>query len=231
MEKKAAPKNPHENHRARMKARVRRDGLDGLAEHEVLEYLLFFAIPRKDTNELAHRLIDHFGSFCKVLEAGEEELQKVEGIGPSSAELIHALLPLYRYYQRRSRGPVTSLREVEKAIEYALLLDWSLQDERVYLVLMNEKFYPLRTVLLGEGTPNQVQINRSKALREAARSNATCAMLVHNHPGGFARPSGADLQVTDNMKLVLANLDVELIDHIVVAGSEACSLRQMGRMP
>lgn len=231
MEQNPKPKNAHANHRARMKARVRRDGLDGLAEHEALEYLLFFAIPRKDTNELAHRLIDHFGSFCKVLEASEEELQKVEGIGPASAELIHAVLPFCRYYQRQSRGPVTSLRRVEKSIEYALLLDWSLQDERVYLILMNDTFFPLRTVLLGEGTPNQVQINRTKALREAARSSATCAILVHNHPGGFARPSGADLQATDNMKLVLANIGVELVDHIVVAGGEACSLRQMGRMP
>ncbi len=231
MEQKPKPKNAHENHRSRMKARVRRDGLDSLAEHEVLEYLLFFAIPRKDTNELAHHLIDHFGSFCKVLEASEEELQKVDGIGPASAELIHTLLPLHRYYQRKSRGPITSLKNVENAIEYATLLDWSMQDERVYLILMNEKFHPLRTVLLGEGTPNQVQINRTKALREAARSNASCAMLAHNHPGGFARPSGADLQVTDNMKLVLANIDVELVDHIVVAGSEACSLRRLGRMP
>lgn len=231
MEQNNKPKNAHENHRARMKARVRRDGLESLAEHEALEYLLFFAIPRKDTNELAHRLIDHFGSFCKVLEAGEEELQKVPGIGPASAELIHAMLQFHLYYQRRSRGPVTSLNSVEKSIEYALLLDWSLQYERAYLILMNDKFAPLRTVLLGEGTPNQVQISNSKALREAVRCNATCAIMAHNHPGGFARPSGADLTVTENMKLTLAAIQVELIDHIVVAGQEACSLLRLGRMP
>ena len=86
----------HENHRARMQERVARDGLESLAEHEALEYLLFLAIPRKDTNELAHRLIQHFGDFCKVMEAEPEELQRVEGIGPRSANLIHTVMAFNR---------------------------------------------------------------------------------------------------------------------------------------
>ena len=80
----------HADHRSRMQKRVEREGLTSLAAHEVLEYLLFFAIPRKDTNALAHRLIQHFGGFCEVLEASEEQLMEVDGIGPASARLIHS---------------------------------------------------------------------------------------------------------------------------------------------
>ena len=83
-----AASNLHENHRARMQARVERDGVESLAEHEALEYLLYLSIPRMDTNELAHRLIEHFGDFCKVMEAEQEELAQVDGIGPKSARRI-----------------------------------------------------------------------------------------------------------------------------------------------
>ena len=93
-----AGENLHEEHRARMKARVERDGLESLAEHEALEYLLFMSIPRQDTNVLAHRLIEHFGDFCKVMEAEPEELEQVPGIGPKSAHLISTVMAFSRYY-------------------------------------------------------------------------------------------------------------------------------------
>ena len=91
-----AASNLHENHRARMQARVERDGLESLAEHEALEYLLYLSIPRMDTNELAHRLIEHFGDFCKVMEAEPEELAQVDGIGPKSAHLIATVMAYSR---------------------------------------------------------------------------------------------------------------------------------------
>ena len=91
-----AEENLHANHRARMQERVDRDGLDSLAEHEALEYLLFLSIPRADTNELAHRLINHFGDFCKVMEAEPDELMQVEGVGPKSARLIATVMAFGR---------------------------------------------------------------------------------------------------------------------------------------
>ena len=118
----------HEEHRARMYERVQRDGLDSLAEHEALEYLLFLSIPRQDTNELAHRLIKHFGSFCAVMEAGEEELQKVKGVGPKSARLIVSVAAFGRYYAQRKRRPQISLERTENAIEYVKPLFFGLQN-------------------------------------------------------------------------------------------------------
>ena len=102
-----AASNLHENHRARMQARVERDGLESLAEHEALEYLLYLSIPRMDTNELAHRLIEHFGDFCKVMEAEPEELAQVDGIGPKSAHLISTVMAYSRYYTLKSASPAS----------------------------------------------------------------------------------------------------------------------------
>lgn len=102
MPEKKTTNSIHEEHRARMQERVARDGLTSLAAHEVLEYLLYFSIPRRDTNPLAHRLIQHFGGFCQVLDASEEELMQVQGIGPASARLLHSFRDVARFYQIQS---------------------------------------------------------------------------------------------------------------------------------
>ena len=108
----------HADHRARMQQRVRRDGLASLAAHEVLEYLLFFSIPRQDTNPIAHRLIRHFGSYCNVLDATEEELLKVEGVGPASARLIASIRKFEQVYQlQQRRGRARPLRTEADRIE------------------------------------------------------------------------------------------------------------------
>ena len=102
-----------------MQERVARDGLTSLAAHEVLEYLLYFSIPRRDTNPLAHRLIQHFGGFCQVLDASEEELMQVQGIGPASARLLHSFRDVARFYQiqKHKEHPV-QLRNAEMCCEY-----------------------------------------------------------------------------------------------------------------
>ncbi len=99
----------HQDHRARMHQRVKNSGMDDFADHEVLEYLLYFAIPRRDTNPIAHRLLKKFGSFARVLEASEEELCQVEGIGPNSARLLRAVLLVDRHYQNSRRRKVRQL--------------------------------------------------------------------------------------------------------------------------
>ena len=223
-------KNPHENHRARMKARVKRDGLTSLAEHEALEYLLFFAIPRRDTNELAHALIEEFGSFTKVLQADEDALQRVPGIGKHSAEIIKMVYDFHRYYEVKSRRVPASLKTVEACTDYALNLEWSDRDERCYLVLLDDRFHVERTVLIGEGVPNAVSFNKAKLMREAARSNATIAFLTHNHPTGLAIPSTQDVIATDNVKLLLLDLNIRLLDHIIVARDGTFSFRSKGKI-
>lgn len=221
----------HEKHRARMQARVERDGLESLAEHEALEYLLFLAIPRQDTNELAHRLIQHFGDFCKVLEAEETELREVDGVGPKSARLIHTVMAFSRYYNLKKRKPRAALDQTERAVEYVRPLFLGLRNEVLYLILLDDKCRPLRDMRIAEGVPNRVQVDTHKLLRDVARTDATCGILAHNHPTGLAIPSEADMIATMGIMQALGPLGVSIIDHIIVAGEDACSMRDRGCLP
>lgn len=221
----------HENHRARMQQRVERDGLESLAEHEALEYLLFFSIPRQDTNELAHRLIQRFGSFCNVLEAEEDELMKVQGVGPKSARLLANILKFSRYYGIKHRKARQSLDDIEKAKQYVKPLFYGLQNEVVYLIMLDDKYRPVKDLRIAEGIPNHVNIDTRKVLRESARTNSTCAIMAHNHPTGLAVPSSADRIATEVLMRSLAQIGVTLLDHYIVAGEDVCSLQERGRMP
>ena len=193
-----ADENLHAKHRARMQERVERDGLDSLAEHEALEYLLFLSIPRADTNALAHRLIQHFGDFCKVLEAEPEELMRVEGIGPKSARLISTVMACSRYYELKKRKTRLSLNSAETAIE---------------------------------GVPNRVAVDTRKLLRAVARTNSTCGILAHNHPTGLAIPSEADRLTTYHIMEVTGQLGFTIMDHIIIAGEDGCSMLNRGSLP
>ena len=221
----------HENHRARMQERVERDGLDSLAEHEALEYLLFLSIPRQDTNELAHRLIRHFGSFCAVMEAEEQELLQVEGVGPKSARLITSVAAFGRYYAQKKRKPQAGLDRTENAIAYVKPLFYGLQNERLYLIVMDDHCRPLKELCVAEGVPNRVSIDMRKLLREVARTNATCAIMAHNHPTGLPVPSQKDIVATAAVMQALDQLGVQVLDHIIIAGEDACSMAQRGCLP
>lgn len=221
----------HEKHRARMKERVERDGLESLAEHEALEYLLFLAIPRQDTNALAHRLILHFGDFCRVMEAEPHELMQVKGIGPKSAQLICTVMAFGRYYGIKKRKQRVALDETRHATEYVKPLFLGCQNELLYLILLDDRCRPLRDLRIAEGVPNRVQIDTRRLLRDVARTEATCGILAHNHPTGLAIPSEADLIATVGIMKALDPLGVSIIDHIIVAGEETCSMRERGCLP
>lgn len=221
----------HENHRARMQARVERDGLESLAEHEALEYLLFLSIPRQDTNELAHRLIQHFGDFCRVMEAEPEELMRVEGIGPKSARLIATVMAFSRYYELKKRKVRLSLNKPENAIAYVKPLFRGLQNERLYLILLDDNACPMQDLCIAEGVPNRVSVDTRKLLRSIARTNSTCGILAHNHPTGLAVPSEADRLTTYRIMEVAGQLGFTIVDHIIIAGEDSCSMLNRGSLP
>lgn len=221
----------HENHRARMQARVERDGLESLAEHEALEYLLFLAIPRQDTNELAHRLIQHFGDFCKVMEAEPDELMQVEGIGPKSARLIATVMAFSRYYDLKKRKVRLALNKAETAIDYVRPFFRGVQNEQLYLILLDDACRPVQDLRIAEGVPNRVTVDTRKLLRTIARTNSTCGILAHNHPTGLAIPSEADRLTTYRIMEVTGQLGFTIMDHIIIAGEDGCSMLNRGSLP
>lgn len=226
-----ADENLHAKHRARMQERVERDGLDSLAEHEALEYLLFLSIPRADTNALAHRLIQHFGDFCKVLEAESEELMRVEGVGPKSARLISTVMACSRYYELKKRKTRLSLNSAEAAIAYVKPLFRGVQNEQLYLILLDDACRPVQDLRIAEGVPNRVAVDTRKLLRAVARTNSTCGILAHNHPTGLAIPSEADRLTTYHIMEVTGQLGFTIMDHIIIAGEDGCSMLNRGSLP
>lgn len=228
-----ATKAPHHHahHRMRMRQRIKDYGLETLQEHEVLEYLLYFALPRIDTNELAHELLDHFGGLCGVLEATEEELLTVKGVGPKSAELIHAVLPLARYYQVRKRDKHAELTHFEAALEYLRPLFNGLQEEHFYMIALDDAGCPLRDILLAKGLPNKVQFDINAVVRQAINTRCTQVLLAHNHPAGLARPSQEDHNSTIEIVGMLGPVGITVLDHIIVTPTDATSLKMSGDLP
>lgn len=223
----------HADHRSRMQKRVEREGLTSLAAHEVLEYLLFFAIPRKDTNALAHRLIQHFGGFCEVLEASEEQLMEVDGIGPASARLIHSFREVERCYQiQKLREQHIRLTTAKLCSEYVRPLFSDPHREEFYMIALNDHLEPLKNLRLGEGSPNAVKLDASTVIRSAVNSRCSCVLLAHNHPSGLVIASADDMNSTRRIMALLNQVDVEVVDHIILGQNDQYfSFEEHGHMP
>ena len=227
-----AEQNPHSSHRQRMYKRAEQAGFENFAEHEMLEYLLFFAIPRKDTNGLAHDLIQHFGSFAQVLEASEDTLQEVPGVGPATARLLHSFLPVYNYYARSRQNKVHRLKDSAAVMEYCRALFAGISHEILYMIALDDKRRLLRTIKLGEGLANTVETSRALVVAKAVEAKASGVILAHNHPGGMAIASEADMVSTIAIMNSLITVNIPVLDHVIVSGSgDAVSLRDRGCMP
>lgn len=223
MEEKQA--HPHSGHRARVKARFLREGLDAFEDHNALELLLFYAVPQRDTNELAHKLISAFGSFSAVFDAPVESLMQVGGIKENAAVLIKLMPALYgKYAQNKQSAGTLFLKSAQAAGEYLVPQFVGQSAERFLAICMNHKCKVLKTVVISDGTANSTAL-RSRQLAEAViHTGATNVILAHNHPEGVAAPSMQDVDATRYLFSMLRNLGVKLNDHIIVAGDDWFSM-------
>ena len=218
----------HDGHRQRVKDRFCKEGLDHFEEHQVLELLLFYCIPRADTNPLAHRLLDHFGSLAKVLEAPVEELENVPGIGHNAAVFLSLVMATGRYYQINNASHNVVLTTMEACGKYLLPLFYGRRNEMVYLLCLDAKCKVLSCKMLGEGSVNSAGVPIRRIVETALAANATSVILAHNHPSGLALPSDADIQTTRRVAVALDAVEIMLLDHIVVADDDYISMTQSG---
>lgn len=221
----------HKDHRKRMQQRFERNGFDGFAEHEVLEFLLYFAIPRGDVNPLAHALIDRFGSFADVLEADAEDLMTVEGIGPASARLITSIMEAARYYQlARARKP-QQFRSLDEIGDYLKNYFYGSRNEQLYALFLDDRNSFIAVKKMAEGSVNATAVSKAELVRQAVRLSATQVVLAHNHPRGVALPSAEDVWLTQQLRQMLNSVGVALSDHIIYdAAGDWTSMAQSGRM-
>jgi len=218
----------HEGRRQRVKDRFCKEGLDHFEEHQVLELLLFYCIPRVDTNPIAHRLLERFGSLARVFEAPVEELEKVPGIGHNTAVFLSLVMASGRYYQVSCSTRNVILRTVEECGKYLLPLFYGRRNEVVYLLCLDAKCKVLSCKMLGEGSVNSAGVPVRRIVETALAANATSVVLAHNHPSGLAVPSDADVQTTRRVAVALDTVEIGLLDHIVVADNDYVSMAQAG---
>lgn len=221
----------HEKHRQRMHRRVEKTGFEGFSEHEVLEYILYFAVPRRDTNPIAHALIERFGGFAQVLEANEEELLEVPGIGPTSARLIHSLLGIGQYYAQCKTSNIRFLRTEPEKEAYFSALFYGQSSESFWLIALDDRLRILRRVKISEGVANAVSTSVTRIAAEAVSASATGVVLAHNHPTGFAAPSAGDIAATAQIMQALRPLNIFVLDHYIVTPDGVCSMKQRGNLP
>lgn len=218
----------HDGHRQRLKDRFRTEGLDNFDEHEVLELLLFYCIPRKNTNDIAHALIHRFGSLAQVLDAPAEELAKVPGIGENAATFLTLTTAVGRYYLVNRSMQTVILPTVDACGKYLTPFFYGRRNETVFLLCLDAKCKVLCCKELGEGSVNSAGVPIRRIVEAALGVNATSVVLAHNHPSGLAIPSGEDVQTTRRVAAALNAVEIALADHLVVADEDYVSLAQSG---
>ena len=218
----------HDGHRQRLKELFLKDGLDNFNELQVLELLLFYCIPRQDTNPIAHRLLARFGKLSTVLEAPVSELQKVEGMGSNSATFLHLVTQVGRYYLVNRAMEQKVLLTVEDCGRFLVPYFYGRRNETVFLLCLDAKCKLLACHEIGEGSVNSAGVPVRRIVETALAANATTVVLAHNHPSGLALPSAEDVQTTQRLAAALNTVEIVLADHIIVADEDFVSLAQSG---
>lgn len=218
----------HDGHRVRLKRRFLKTGLDDFEPHNVLELLLFYSVPRKDTNPLAHRLIDYFGSLSAVFDAKPEELMQVEGVTENTAALLSMIPQISRRYLEEKADSLNAVGGILDIGTYILPKFVGRNIETVMLLGLDNKNKVISCGIIAEGESSSAQISKRKVVEEAIRSKATRVVLAHNHPMGFAIPSVDDVYMTGEVYSLLKPIGIELMDHIIIAGDDFVSMAASG---
>ena len=220
--------NVHTGHRERLRERYQATGLEGFAEHEVLEMLLFSVIPQRDTNPIAHELLNRYGSLSAVLEADPEDMLTIRHMNRNAALLLTCMPHVFGRYQQSKQDKGSQFLNGVTAGEYCVGLFSGKSYESLYLLCLDMDKRLKRAELVQKGTISEVPVYSRLLVATALRHQAAFAILSHNHPGGTTMPSDADMQVTKRTRNALDTIGVELLDHIIVSGSEHASLMELG---
>ena len=219
----------HTGHRNRLKERFRSEGLDNFNEINALELLLFYCVPRRDTNPLAHRLLKEFGSLVKVLEAPLTELMKVEGVTENVATYLCLVKEMSRYYMVSQNAGMVILQSGEACADHLRPHFIGRTDEAVYVLGLDAKCQVVCCKKVSEGTFNSAPFPTRKVVELVLSCRASSVIIAHNHPTGFAIPSPEDIRVTAELAKLLRGLDVLLVDHLVYANDgDYVSMYQSG---
>ncbi len=211
--------NPHKDHRSRLRNRFLKEGMNGFEPHQILELLLFYAIPRRDVNPLAHRLLDTFGSLSAVLDAEYEDLLRCPGVGENTAVLLKMMVPICRAYLMDKETRYPHFGDLHKLGSYLVNYFVGETKEKLVAVHLNNRAEMMGIDVISEGVVNKTDVSLRLIADAALRKNAAAIVLAHNHPEGPCEPSSADVALTNEIAAVLGKLGIPLSEHFIIGGN------------
>lgn len=217
--------NPHKGHRDRLREEfLSHSGSAKMPNHKLLEMLLFYGIPQRDTNELAHNLINTFGSLHAVFEADVIDLAKIKGMTKNAACLIKLILPIAKSYILDKYNDESYLRTTEEIGNFILARFFAAHKEQCAILCLNHMGRVLAYDILSEGDIDSVGISVRSIIEKTLQTGATSIVIAHNHPGGIALPSQSDVRMTEAIADALRTVSVKFIDHLIIAGDDYVSM-------
>lgn len=219
--------NLHKGHRERVRKEFLENGFnEKTPPHKILEMLLFYSIPRKDTNEIAHELINRFGSFEAVFNAPYEQLMKVKGISENTAALIKLMIPIASRYNSKMISKNAVLNNCNQLGRYLVAKYIGFSKETLAITSLNAKGKVLGFDVLSVGDVSSVELSVRRVIETVIKRNPVCVVMSHNHPSGNAIPSADDIRLTANISDTLSSINVRLLDHIIICDNDYVSMAQ-----
>lgn len=219
-----------EGHRKRLRERFQRSGFDGFHDHEVLEFLLTYAIPQRDVKPIAKALIERFGSLSAVFDAPVTSLREIAGIADRSSILIHCIPRIIERYQKDRWEKRESVNSTRDAVTFLTAELGTERNEVFCLLALNSQNALIASERIQRGTVNRTAVFPRQVVEASLKHRASAVILAHNHPGGDPRPSSADRQLTRKLKKLLNDLDIVVHDHIIIAGPRYFSFNESGEL-
>lgn len=217
----------HSGHRKRVRKEFLFMGLnEATPPHKVIEYILFHSIPQKDTNQIAHELINRYGSISAILDAPVESLMQVKGISEVSVSLLKLILPVARIYQSEKSSKDKILNSLDEMAMYIFGKYFGYDKEVFSMLSLNAAGKVLGFDVLSSGNVSEVSVSVRDVVETALKRKAVSVVIAHNHPGGVALPSGEDIKMTEMIFNTLRHINVFLLDHVIVANDDYVSLVQ-----
>jgi len=223
--------NPHAGHRQRFRTRyIKGGGLDAFADHEVVEFLLYYGIPQKNTNQIAHKILKEFGKLHNLFEASPKQIMARTGLTENTATLLSMVSQLAKRYQYDKWEKRIVFEDSKQIGEYMKIafIDQSL--ECFYMMCLDNGMALRGLELLEKGTLDSVELHPHKIVDFALMNKASYVVLAHNHPSGDERISEADLNATVDIVQQLRPFNVYVLDHFIMVGEKYISLAENGFM-
>ena len=217
-----------EGHRARMRQRLLTAGPDAVADHELLEMMLFIALPRRDTKPIARALLTRFGSFAAAVSATPHELRAIEGLGEAGVACLKTVQAAALRFMRAEIMDRPVLSNWERLTDYLTAVTSRERIEQFRILFLDSKNRLLADEAQSRGTVNHTPVYPREVVKRALELHATALILVHNHPSGDPAPSTEDLAMTAQIKAAAAALSIALHDHVIVGNGRTFSFRAEG---